>query len=158
MSLKHLSECLRSIALRESGEVRINKMRNFLELYSAEWYVYSAHAKVTLQKKKCNASEELSLKGDVWLLRNLVMEQIKNTMKRLDKGIVKIQDLEDLSKHTMSRTMTFNETNFGSPKSRWSREVERKIRPRKTRRFNQIEIGKSFVTILYRRQKEKGWY
>lgn len=56
LSLKHLSECLRSIALRESGEVRINKMRNFLELYSAEWYVYSAHAKVTLQKKKCNDS------------------------------------------------------------------------------------------------------
>lgn len=54
------------------------------------------------------------------------MEQIKNTLKRLDKGIVKMQDLEDLSKHTMSRTMTFNEANFGSSKSRWNREVEGK--------------------------------
>ena len=107
-SLKNLAECPRSIALRESDQVSVDKIRNFLELHDTEWSIYISHAKATPQKKKLNAPEELPLEADVRLFRVFVIEEIQKILERLNKGIVRLQDLKDLSKYAMTRIMTFN--------------------------------------------------
>ena len=114
-SLKNLAEYLRSIALRESDQVSLDKIRNFLELYDTEWRIYISHAKATSQKKKSNAPEELPLEADVRLFRIFVIEEIQKILERLDKSIVKLQDLKDLSKYAMARIMTFNARRGGEP-------------------------------------------
>lgn len=66
-SCKNLVEYVRTVALRESDEVTIHKIRNFIELYDSKLRVFLARAKLISQKRRSKAPEELPLEEDVRL-------------------------------------------------------------------------------------------
>ena len=113
--LKNLAEYLRSVALRESDDVTLKKLCNFIELYDTDWRPYSAHGRATSLKNKANAPEELPLEEDVRLFRAFIISQINQILERLDQGKVKLHELKDLARYTMARTMTFNARRGGEP-------------------------------------------
>ena len=113
LSLKNLSEYLRSIPLQKSDEVTINKISNFLSYTTQNSVFIQPMQKQHYKTKNVMLSENCHLKDMyVCLFRTFVMEQMKNILKQLDKMVVKLQDL---SKYTMAITMTFSVRRGGEP-------------------------------------------
>ena len=113
LSLKNLSEYLRSIPLQKSDEVTINKISNFLSYTTQNSVFIQPMPKQHYKTKNVMLPKNCHLKDKyVCLFRTFVMEQMKNILKQLDKMVVKLQDL---SKYTMAITMTFSIRRGGEP-------------------------------------------
>ena len=68
-----------------------------------------------LRRKNRMPPKNFHYEADVRLFRIFVIGEIQKILERLDKSIVKLQDLKDLSKYAMARIMTFNARRGGEP-------------------------------------------
>ena len=106
--LKTLAECVRCVALKECNQPLIDKLRNFLELYSTDWQIYATNARATYESRKGNKPEMLPLEEDIKLFWAFVTQEINQLISKIESGINDLQNLKDLSKYLLARIMTYN--------------------------------------------------
>ena len=66
-SSRNLALVLRAVALRESSNDLLSKIRNFLELYETDWQIFATNARDCHEAKNANVPEELPMENDVKL-------------------------------------------------------------------------------------------
>ncbi|XP_065642704.1 uncharacterized protein LOC136074327 [Hydra vulgaris] len=106
--LRNLALTVRALALRENCNIKIEKIRNFLELYDSDWQVMAGNARSTYESDKANQPEELPLEGDIMILRKHILDEMRDCVYRIESSSFSNKDVKQLAKLTLTRVLTFN--------------------------------------------------
>nr|XP_047143992.1 uncharacterized protein LOC124817685 [Hydra vulgaris] len=106
--LRNLALTVRALALRENCSIKIEKIRNFLELYDSDWQVMAGNARSTYESDKANQPEELPLEGDIMILRKHILDEMRDSVYRIESSSFSNKDVKQLAKLTLTRVLTFN--------------------------------------------------
>ena len=84
--LRNLVLIIHATTLKEDDATKVNKCRNFLELYESDWTILSNNAKATYAARKANEPEKLPFENDVRYFRTFCLNEIQRYLIFLGKG------------------------------------------------------------------------
>lgn len=107
-SLKNLMLSVRTVALKEMNQSKVNSLRNFADLYEDEWQMHAKNCRSVYDARKSNKPEKLPDEGDVKLFRKYCIQELNQLIAKVTSGNFSQHDFKRLEKITLARVISFN--------------------------------------------------